>query len=461
MQRGANVVKQQFIFDRRLNRVDAMYCFLNEVRNCNVSICLVAVLDDEPDQDCVRTAFERCMADVPRARDRLRHLPGDFGVVWVKDDTTTIDGHMDEVAIGDDGSWVNVLRVISERQSAKFDETAPPWRVTYIRGAPAGRAVIVLAMHHALADATAIAAMFTSVFMRRALVDAGVDVEAVVRSDAGDGVAEGIRAWCRGAAPLWRRSWPGKGELRSVASREIAELREYVRAVGRWPLAEHDPARQSALFRVRVDAWRQAAEARNGRINELYLAVAAASQRRYLDAVGIGSKKQVLRVIMPVNLRDGAPAQEIGSVTGAAELKLRGTADELEDLTTIGSASRRQREQARAAESTVVGDMLALLPGRIQGWATFRRFALTDVMATNIVAPLECEVAGVPVGMVFMIPPVIGPPVSFGLTGYGGWLHCAVTVDRGLVTHPEMLMNGAHDVIREIVGEANVERLGA
>jgi hypothetical protein len=318
----------------------------------------------------------------------------------------------------------------------------------------------VLAMHHALSDATAIAAVLSSVFIRKALAEANVSIEATVTDTARGDVRESVGSWLRSTAQIWRRKWPRGREWRAFVARERVEVHEYLKDRRRWPLSEHAPERRSALFRIRLPAWRAAAEARNGGVNELYLAVAAATQRRYLDAIGAGRAKPTLRVIMPVSLRGAETTQELGSVTGAGTLTLRGSDDELADLSAIRRSSKSARRDAEWSERTLIGDILAVLPSRIQATATLRRFALTDVMATNLVVPLQCEVADVPVGMVFMVPPVIGTPVSFGLTGYGDWLHCVVTVDDGLVADPERLVGIADDVISDVVGKANMERLG-
>ncbi len=471
-------MNQTFVFDHRLNRVDAIYCFLERAVNCNVAMCLVAVLERDIGMDSMRAVVRRAVAEVPRLQDRLRRVPADLAPpVWVRAPPLSPSEHLSEVNLRWGATWEDVIRVLDRCHSTPFPPHSPPWRVDYVRGAPGGRAVLIMTIHHALSDATALAALLSSLFMRDALARAGVQIDALAAPDPGEVAREAIGHW-RSVARGWvaelgalraRRPEHGggpergggqcavRGELRSVRG----ELREYIQAVPRWPVGEHRRERRSALFRMPLAAWRNAAQERGGGVNDLYLAFAAAALRRYLDAEAAADPRfgGLLRVIMPVNVRDGASTQDGGNVTGAGMLKLTGVSRELADLTSVHAAARRARNGALAARPSLVDGALALLPGSLQARAIFRRYAKTDLLATNVVVPLACELAGVPVEMVFMAPPVIGPPVSFALAGYAERLHLVVTCDAGLVPFPARLMNAVDRLLREILRDGDVERL--
>lgn len=455
---------QTFVFDRRLNRVDAIYCFLEKTAHCNVAMCLVAVLERDIGMDSMRVVVQRAVAEVPRLQDRLRRVPGDLAPpVWVRAPTLLPSEHLSETRLGQGATWGDVIRVLDRCQSTSFPAHRPPWSVEYVRGAPAGRAVLIMSIHHALSDATALAALLSSMFMRDAIARAGVRIDALAAPDPGGVAREAVGHWrsltrgCLSELGAIKAREPQRGRgLRAARD----EVREYIQAVPRWPIREHSRVRRSALFRIPLAAWRGAARERGGGVNDLYLVFAAAALRRYLKAATVADpgSGDLLRVVMPVNSRDSASMQDGGNVTGAGILKLAGGSEELIDLTGVRSAARRARNEAIAARPGLVDGALALLPGGVQARAIFRRYARTDLLATNVVVPLACELDGVPVEMVFMAPPVIGPPVSFALAGYADRLHLAVTFDAGLVPAPARFVKAVDRLLGEIVGSSNVER---
>lgn len=455
-------MRQTFVLEPRLNRVDALYCHLDALPWCNVSMCMAAVLEREVPEEVVRAAMERIVSEVSRCEDRLRRVPGGLAPpVWVHAGADP-ERQMTFTRLPAGADWGDVLRALDRRHSAPFPDGAPPWQVECVYGVPGGRMLAVLKLHHALADGTAMVAVLSRLLMRDVLEQAGVELVTERAPEAAGPLAEALRHWRLAARDAARRAG---GLLRGPERparrrRELEELRDYWRGIVGNHDARPSAGRASALFGIPLERWKAVAEERGGAVNDLYLAVAAAGVRRAGIAPRNGRAGGPLRVAMPVNARDGGLLQPVGNVTGTAILELDGDDATLRDLAAVRRHAHRELDRALAAEPCLVDDVLALTPGGLQARATARRYANTDVMATNLVVPVVCGLEGATAEMVFLVPPVIGPPVSFALGGYDERLHLAMTADTGLVRSPRHVAQAVGDLLDELVGAECVDRFG-
>jgi diacylglycerol O-acyltransferase / wax synthase len=453
-------MRQTFLLEPRLNRVDALYCFLEGLPRCNVSMCMAAILEREVAEDVVRAAMERVVSEVSRCEDRLRPVPGGLAPpVWVHAGVDP-ERQLRFTRLREGAGWDDVLRALDRRHSAPFPDGAPPWQVECVYGVPDGRMLAILKLHHAFADGSAIVAVLSNLLMREILAQSGVEIATERAPEAGGTAREALRHWRRQARDAAQHAGELlRGEDRAArASRELGELRDYARGVVRNRATRSSAGRASALFRIPLERWKAVAEERGGAVNDLYLAVAAAGVRRAGAAARRDRRRAPLRVAMPVNARDGGILQPVGNVTGTAILQLDGSEETLRDLASVRRVAHRELDRALAAGPSLVDDVLALLPGGMQARATARRYANTDVMATNLIVPLVCGLEGATAEMVFLIPPVIGPPVSFALGGYDERLHLAMTADTGLVRSPERAAHAVGGLLEELLGAEHVER---
>jgi diacylglycerol O-acyltransferase len=450
-------MRQTFVFDRRLNRLDALHAFLGEVERCNVAMSLVAVLERSVPWEEMRDAVEHAAHEVPRLQDVLRPAPWSLGPpVWVRAAKFDIahQARLTELAAG--STWDDVLRHVDTLQSTPFAPGRPPWQLDYLVGAPSGRSVIVLKLHHSLSDGTALAVMLSKVFMQESLAAAGVEITAVATPEPASRWRELRRHWGSALKSWWRTA---RATRASGWREERNVLADFLRRSTPWPQAQHAPARRSAMFRVPLASWQACADERSGGVNELYLAIATTALRRYRMHVGIDDPGRRFRVVMPVDVRDDAGVQDGGNVTGAGILDLSGNPEDLGALEGVREVAVRARERASAARPTLVDETLALLPGSVQARALFRRFANKDLLATNVVVPLQCEVRGANVEMVFMVPPVIGPAASFALAGYGDALHLVLNMDTGIVRAPDAFAEIVEETLGEVLGDREVLRM--
>ncbi|MGN6188970.1 MAG: wax ester/triacylglycerol synthase domain-containing protein [Conexibacter sp.] len=455
-----------FVLGHRLNRLDAVHYYLGEHPNANVAMCMVAMLDRNVAPETMRDGFAAAAEEIPRFKERLRTVPGDLTPpVWELDPLFDARRQFSTIAFPAEALWPEVLDRVDEFQSEPFVPDSPPWSVRYMTSTPGGTSVVVLKLHHALSDGTALALMLSKVFMREALGSAADDVSVVSSGAAAGVMRESVghyRRALRDSLAAVARSVSRAARRRSELQFHVTELREYASGPSRWVVADHAPARRSAFFRVPLEVWRAVAQERGGGVNELYVAVAAATLRRYLVERGIYDGEP-LAVVMPIDIRSEQQQQDGGNVTGAGILRLTGSESELSDLSGIAHQSRAARDASEDPSASVTDGLLALCPGRLQRRALFRRFSTKDALATNVIVPLRCGVGEGRAEMVHILPPVIGTPVSFALTGYDDAVHLAVNMDLGLIDDPGTLERALADILQMLFGTDavnSITRLG-
>ena len=111
------------------------------------------VLESPPDADRLSEAFERASRSVPRMRQRVVETDWPLGRArWVQDDLFDVADHIRRVGAPGDGSVEAVLAMAAGSATAAFDPARPLWDATLATGVIGGRAVLVLRVHHAIAD---------------------------------------------------------------------------------------------------------------------------------------------------------------------------------------------------------------------------------------------------------------------------------------------------------------------
>lgn len=446
-------MRQTFIFEPWLNRLDALHYHLGEHRHANVAMCMVALLDRSLPSKTMRDGFAAAANEIPRFKDRLRRVPGDVAApVWEPDPDFDMDNRFCAVDLDPGAEWPAALSLLDDLQSTPFAPGHPPWSVLYIRNTPDNTSLVALKLHHVLSDGTALALMLSKVFMREALGDtSAAEIQAVGHEPTASIAREAVRHHRQAMADSVRAV--GQALTRTIRDpSEVAfharELQELAAGPRRWRVSDHSPRRHSAFFQIPLAAWRRAAEARQGRVNDLYIGVAAATVSRYLTAVG--AQPDELAIVMPIDTRDDDSHQDGGNVTGAGILKLTGSDSELRDLREIARQARAAKGTADRQPESIVDALLALCPGRVQRSAVFRRFSTKDILATNVVVPLRCGLEDARADMVFIVPPVIGTPVSFALVGYDDAVHLAINMDLGLVAHPDEFERILAELLTEV-----------
>jgi diacylglycerol O-acyltransferase / wax synthase len=453
--------KQILTFPRKLNEADAGFYFLGEQPNCNVAMVMLAVLTEE-------IPFEEMLAElwnaaeyVPRFLDRLQPAPlGIAAPSWIPAEQFEARDQVREVRLEPGSSWDDALAVVDELQGEDFPSHRPPWEILLINGCPAGRALFVMKVHHALSDGTALSLLFAKVFGKAFLEQSGLEVEAVSEAPISESVLRrALRDRGSATADFARRS---RGRLPGLLHgparrREWESIRQLARPRYRQRPSEFGTRRRLSGFKIAAGAWNDEAAARNGSANDLYLAIVANAMRRRFPHWSLDTFP--LQMVMPVDVREETATQDGGNVTGVSVVELDGDARHLSDLQTVRRRTGEAKENARTMEPTLFDEVVQQLPGNLRGRAQYREFATRDVVATNVPVPIQGELCGVPLEMMFMVAPSIGTTASFSLTSYGENLYLAANADVAAV--PGGLDEELSATLSEVFGEAAALRDGS
>jgi len=397
------------------------------------NVGVVYVLEEEVPEDRMLAALLDYVAIVPRARQRVVKVEGRWA--WADVETFEHEQHLEYRQVGPDASLNQIATELSQLYSRPWDMTRPLVRATVLRGLAGARSAVFLEVSHALGDGLGLLHSMRGTRHQPTSSARGATVAAGARD-----AARLLRhAVCDGGL---RHS--ATAQLRSFAGHagELAERR-------RWRTGEQSCSREIALMSVELEAWREAAERRNGRINDLFLAAAAAALR---DTLGYRRRDpSTIDVVMPISIRPSDEAG-VGNQVWRGLVRLP-DGDPLRDLRVVARASTRASALEHLPVGPVPEQLLRVLPTRLRRGFMRRSLAAADGVATNLTFPFEpMEFAGTRVLEHYVVAPVTGPPVLFALCTYADVAHFSLTIDPGLLPEPDRMRERFAEIV-ELVAE--------
>jgi WS/DGAT/MGAT family acyltransferase len=391
---------------------------------------------------------------LPRLRRRAAHPPLGLGrPCWVDDPDFDVANHVDVVDLP--GADLEALRGYAEELiAARLPADRPLWNLRFVTGLTEGRIGLIERVHHALVDGVS-----------------GVDVATVLLD---------LTPEVRPPAPATWRPTPAPTPVALAASGLVAQATAPLRAarsalgalvhpihlVGRaveaadalrtlaqdGPVAPRSslnrpigPARRLAWISTRLDDVKQAGRTHGATANDVVLASVAHGLRGLLLERGqIIDGDDVLKVLVPVSLRDAAHRGALGNQVGALVLRLPiGIGDPVERLEAVALATRRLKHRREATTAQLLLGAADLLPAPLV--SPIARLTETqrvvNVIVTNVpgpAVPLYC--LGARMLEAFPVVPLGGNlSVSIAILSYDGALSIGITADPDLVPDLEVL----------------------
>lgn len=454
-------MKQTISFARKLNDDDTGFYFLGKQRQCNVAMVMLGVLARPVDLGEALSAISEATDAIPRFKDYLHPAPLDMAPpTWHRTEDFRIERIVSEVVLGANATWSDALAVVDRVQAEPFPDGRPPWELVLIRNVPDGKALMMMKVHHALSDGTALALMFARAFAPEIMESSGVELDMMCeapRSNTALGTA--LRDY-GGALALWLRSattiGPKLARTKAMRQRELDTVRTLVAPQRRWPSTAYSRKRRLSGFRVPTECWREEAQLRGGGTNDLYLAIVAQVMRRYWPTIDLDATP--LQIVMPMNARDDDGVQDGGNVTAVGVVELTGADSDLERLDNVRVRTSEAKRGASSNGRGLIAATTTLLPRIARAPLQFREFSMRDIVASNVPMPIPGKLCGVLFEMMFMIAPAIGTAVSFTLTNYGEHLYLASNADLGIIDDPDRLDRCITSTLRQLF-DGRVETL--
>jgi hypothetical protein len=409
--------------------IDARHLYFGLRSDLNVAIVAVFVLDGDPSSDDVSVLFGTLPTLVPRMGQTLVRSRFDLGAPRWRDVELDLDRHVSLQEWGG-RNLAEVYGFASAWQAVEWDLSIPLWQATFISGIEGNRSAIVLKVHHAIADGSALALMLRPLF----------DHDAPGQMDVPRPVGPEVVGASRLAAI--------KSDVQMLGVLLTASLSSP--PPGR--IGNHRRERNVSVFSFPREVWRRAATDANGNSNDLYLAVAANSLRRS----EVYRSLEAFRVAMPVNLRSTTDEVSATNATGLGFLTLDGADRHLAALAEVRAASIAAKTSAETSGAASFDRFLSLLPGAVEARLALNLYSKTDALVTNVRIPGASAILGARVDHIAGPPPIIGTPVGFSLLTIGSTCALSIGADAGIVRDFARLESSVEAALVATIGSEQV-----
>jgi diacylglycerol O-acyltransferase len=384
----------------------------------------ILVLDPLPSltSPVVRDTIADRIRSLPRLRQRLVRPPlGGGRPVWVDDPEFDINRHVRSIRCPVPGDEHALLGVSAQVVTDRLPMDRPLWSATFVTDLVDGRAALVFAFHHALADGVG----GLAVLARFADGGSGVPQDDFPRPGPtrSQMLLDALVARIRAVAHLES----GLARVRGA----VAELRP-----GGSPVAARSslnrptgPHRQLAVVRTGLAAVRQAGHAHGGTVNDAVLTAVAGALRAVLSQRGETIDELVVSV--PVSGRDAVAGARLGNETGVIPVSVPTIGDPALRLEATASITRLRKKAPRGSSAVLLGPAFRVL-SRL---GAFRWFIdhqqLINTFVTNLRGPeSRLFFSGAAVSDVIPVSMTVGNvTVAFAVLSYAGSLTVTVVAD--------------------------------
>jgi WS/DGAT/MGAT family acyltransferase len=419
--------------------------------------------------------------EIPVLTQRVVRAP--FDMTWpilVEDDRFDLDRHVVRVALPAPGTDDQLDVFVSEFLSRSLSPQRPLWQLLIIEGLEDGRAVLVVKMHHALADGVSFAETIANIF------DISPEVRPPAeRTDTDDEeptVTTSLGLLSQGIARLKQHPQLILENLASWGSRLYEIVRAFASVVAvrgrRHPTPDQPSifeARRTSLngaagiektflrTRVPLADVKRAAKARGVSVTDFVMATTSGALSRLIDERGETLKKDLFAFV-PINVRAEGDTADLGNQISGMLVELHtDISDPEERVRAISHDSSKTVDEQRAHRARifqdvprVLGPTLLSFGGKlVSAFGLFDHLPMANVMISSVPGPpIPLWLSGRRVTSAAPYGPLVGS-ISLNITvlGFGenlefGVLGCAERMSdldrlRDLILEEAMALIGA------------------
>ena len=389
----------------RLSWGDTVFLHL-EREGMPLNVACVCVFDGEiPFKDCVRL-IESKLPLIPRYLKRVVPPLLNIGLPsWEYDPAFNILNHIREVTLKH-GTDVELKTIAGKILSTVMDRQHPLWDLTFVHGLKGNRSALIFRLHHCLADGIG------GVGIMNVLMDASPVVPALPRKkfrlrvppprDVLTSVTNGV---VDSYSDIAKRVFDALANVSSMAQRLATNgggvaPDEFSRLLPEISLST-ERLRFNVLYRgPQKFAWAEVPMAEikaikstcGTSVNDVILALVTATVRRYLELHGDDVKGRQFRMMVPVNLRGGDSADELGNCISLVPVTIPLDIRNPKKLLAAVHKRTDLLKRAHTAELvSLVGGVLGMIPSSAQAVAghVISRLPFTpfNMVCTNVPGP--------------------------------------------------------------------------
>ena len=349
---------------------------------------------------------------------------------WEDDPNFELTNHVERADLLASADSQALMALVSRKMSTPLDFDLPLWKVTLVDNYLEG-SVLIIRTHHCIADGVSLVQILLQVTQ--------LSPEAQVTQMPEITTAQPSRS----ASKRRRDTLYTNHSLLEV-------IRAYARIFFRRP----DPPTilKGPLGPVKKAVWsepldlsevKRIARIKQATSNDVLMAVASNAIRRYMDLKGKRSVRNI-RAFTMVNLRRRFLSEELGNKFGLVFLSLPLDQEQpLDSLETVKHGMDSLKDSAESATTFRILNLLGMLPGWVEYFATKFLDTKGTVVATNITGPNRpIYLSGTPIKSIIAWVPQsgrIGIGISFFT--YNHQVQVAFNSDEGLLPNPQLILD--------------------
>lgn len=421
------------------------------------------VLEKSPDWDRMCDRYERATRLAPVLRSIV--VQGPLGLEAprvVVDPNFDLSYHMRRFRMTEGANWTDVLEDARRQSMTDFDKDRPLWRMTLMEGLPGGKSVLIMKLHHAIADGQGAVQLGLALLdftpegtdlgpmpsaPEPAVLDNKGFVQAAIRSNVGR-VTKTAEDALKGIGPLALSAIKNPIGL-------ISRVRETAESLVRFtkvPLGPLSPIMQGRSINYHFDTidldfaeFRAAAKKRDRTVNDLFLAAISVGLNRYHQKMG--RPVDELRMNMPISLRTSE--DQSNAVTIARfEIPLSNAIDDV--LEVAAQTVRSWRAEPALKLADYLAELSRFLPPELVSAAA----QTSDLTASNVPGvPVPVWLAGARVERMYPLVGTIGTAINITMLTYEGVASVGISSDDAAVDDKPELIDSLRYGFERVIGK--------
>jgi diacylglycerol O-acyltransferase len=436
----------------QLSNIDTVWLRMEDASHpmmITMALIFGAPLSLEP----LRVAFEDRLLRFRRFRQRVSQPAQPTSrPCWEDDPEFDLGYHLQASPLQPPGDEAALRDLISSLMSTPLDLSRPLWQLHLVEEHGEGCA-LVGRIHHCVADGPALLHVLAALTGKEQTDRKPAVVQEVSSTHPDRSFA---------AATLEATAWTAE-TLAQEGTKILRNPRHLMRlarlgtgsmsALGKLLFRSPDP---QTVFRgkigpdkrvawsapVALDEVKAIGRVADSTVNDVMLAAAAGTLRRYLQSRGEPVDGLTIRTGLSVNLRSSDTALQLGNQAGALLVSLPvGVADPLERLRTVKRTMDTLKESPEGVMVYGLLNALGMAPADTQDALVERYCTGETAMTANVPGPKEMiYLAGAPLEtLLFWVPAFGSVGLNLNFVSYAGHIRLGVATDAGLVPDPETI----------------------
>lgn len=444
-----------------LNPTDATLWDIERNPALRTTIVAAMLLDRPVERSRLVNLLEAASRQVPRLRQRVVERRAGVGVPhWEIDPDFDVVDHVRFVEVPAEVDEAVIAAVAEPMASAPFDRTRPLWECVHV-AAPAGRAAVVLKVHHSLTDGVGGMGILDSILDRTAdapprdLSRIAVPVPANGHPDQERGrlveravtvpfdVAGAVATTTFHPRRVADEVWRGTRSAVRLLSPSTAPLSPLL--VGR------GLERRLGAGDLELERLRRAASRHDCTVNDTFFAGVVGGLAAYHRE--LGSPTERLRVTMPVSFRRAGHAGGGNQWAPVRFVVPADIDDPLERMYAMSELVRSRKSEPAISFSQRLAGLVQVLPSMLSSSVVAGMVHGVDATLTNVPGlTLPHYLGGASVDRVYAFAPAGGAALNISLLSHVGTACIGTLCDAAAVTEPallhELVVAGLDEVVR-------------